>query len=502
MQVSLFATNEQLTEYALNNSPPEIIPEIQTKWRTLRLPTISEILGSVYSNPAIRPSNKSASPTPLILPDQDGHFHEYVEIDGQNYDIDNDLILWGVPGREAPRHDTGLINIHMSHDPTDKFIRGIHKHCNRPSCSFCSNYQIQKNTIAQAQKVENAHKFLMRTKGKKNAHLQHVEVSPPPSEWLQYLTPEGYASGRKKAYALIHSVGFEGGAEAFHPFRENKKNNEKTPEGWTPTEDNDLSGASARWGPHFHFVGMGFLDPQKIAEISARTGWVIKALRTGDEALKKPSDILPVLKYIKSHVGVVSEASPYQPPRAIQSINWVGVCSPNARVEVGGVATETEAISPETGAPLRNYLVRNHGDVEDKGLLYSKRQYPIYAPYSRRNEARALVEAHGGDPFGLLSELDKNPKLAVCVVSRRQFIGLCNPLSIKALDGTLHVVETIPTVYAKKGKRSSEYTPPPPTEAPPTSEASPIRSGTASEPREVCVPWIDYHLPVGAEWVG
>lgn len=501
MQISLFATNEQLKEYALNNSPPEVIHPSLKFWMEVKQPSIREII----LNPAIRPSNECKAST-LILADQDGQYHEYVVIDGDLYDIDGDgLIQWATIGREAPRHDTGLVGLHMSHDPEDGFIRGVHKHCQSNKCSYCANYNLQRKTIEHAQKVEEAQKYVMRTQGKKYARLQHIEVSPPPSEWLRYLTPEGYAKGKRTAFKLIKEAGLLGGAVVFHPFRQNKRDNGKTPEEWTASEDNTQDGLSCRWGPHFHIVGVGFIDPHTVSEIHARTGWVIKALRTGEEALNKPSEVLPVLKYIKTHAGVIPSDSPYQPPKALQSVNWFGLCAPNVRVEVGGIQTYTEEISPENGARLNNYLVHTGGDIEDKGLLYSSRKYPIFAPYSRREEARALVEANKGVPFDLLGELDKNPRLAVCVLSRRQLIGLCNPVSVKTLDGTLHCINTEASVYVKNGKHSTNDTP-----RPPDPERVPSTSGASSE---VCVPpasdipeggipWIDYHYPVGAGWIG
>lgn len=498
---------------AIEQTPPEDLPEDVQLWRNIRLPTLRQII----TNPAYCPSNQIKRST-LILPDDSGHFHEYIEIGGQQYDIDNDLLYFEPPGRGSLRHNTGfftpkagkrdkkggLVHIVTCDSEPAHYTRGTPAHCRRPSCPACSNYHIQTDTIEHVQKIESAVKFLRHTQGWKGGIRQHVEISPPPEQWLEFLTPDGNKRQRETARALLMEAGLLGGLIVAHPYRQNGINEaDSLPAGYIPEASNDGDKHSARYGPHFHAVGMGYIDPMKVKQIYERTGWVIKSLRTGKDTIKNAAELTGVIKYIKSHVGVVSEASPYQPAR-YQTLVWFGVCSPRKQTRIGSIREYTPQICPECGEPLRLYDVHSCNNDISKGGLFSRPfDFGLYAPFEAREKARALAWFYAGDPVGLLGKLDRNPRLGVCVLSKRQLIRMSAPQSIKCLDGSLHCVQSDYTVRLRDRKNKKSLPALPDDLLPDAVEDLPGVT-FAADPPEASPPashgsdcFIDYHLPPG-----
>lgn len=506
-----------LLQLAIDQTPPEELPPDHELWRKIRKPTLREII----TNPAYCLSNGCKGAT-LILTDENGQFHECVEIDGQQYDVDKDLMYFDTLGCGTLRHRTGfftpkatrtpekggLVHIVTCENEPEHYTRGTPEHCKRPSCPACANYHVQRQTKEHVQKIEAAIKYLRHTDGWKGGIRQHVEISPPRKMWLQALTPQGYRKLCDKAKTLLMEAGILGGAYLFHPYRQNGTNEEDDlPEGYVPEASNDGNKYTARFGPHFHAVGMGFIDPIKVKQIYERTGWVIKALRTGKNTIKNAPELEAVLKYIKSHVGVISEASPYQPSR-FHTLNWFGVCSSRKQTRVGSIREYTPQICPECGETLRVYDVHScNNDISRAGPFMRPYDFAIFAPAANAQRLRALLWENRGSPLDVLGELDKNPKLGVCVLSRRQLIRMSAPQSIQCLDGSLHCIESDYEVRIKERKKSqSPGTPPPIGEA---SEPPDDHGPTSPEIMEAFPPnspygpdvFIDYHLPPGVPGV-
>lgn len=500
-----------LLQLAIDQTPPEQLPEIVQLWRDIRIPTLREII----RNPAYCPSKVCKGAT-LILPDEKGEFHEYIDIAGQRYDVDTDLIYKEPPGRHAPKHEggfftpkeqrtdpsAGLAHIVACKSNPNHYARGTQKHCRRPGCPICSYYQyIEKKTDEQIQKIEAAVKDLRHTQGWKCAIRQHVELSPPKNRWLEAITPEGDKRLREEAEQIAKKAGLLGGVIVQHWYRQNGINDSDVlPEDYTPEDENDGDKHAARFGPHYHILGMGYIEPEIVKQIYEATGWVVKALRTGKNTIKNAGEMAAVLKYIKSHACIISEDSPRQFARLPPSINYFGVCSRRLQTCVGSIRKYTPQICPECGEPLHLYDVHGtNNDITDSGVLCRPFDYHIYARYADRGRLRALLKEYRGDPLGLLGELDKNPKLGVCVLSRKQLIGMSAPLSVQCLDGSMHCIESDFVVRVKEPKNSKSTNKP---EASEIIAALPcIASGT--DPLRI-IPttssydpglYIDYHLP-------
>lgn len=508
-----FQTNlNGLLQLAIDQTPPEELPEIVQLWRDIRIPTLREII----RNPAYCPSNENKANT-LILPDESGHFHEYIEIGGQQYDVDSDLLYKEPPGRHTARHDGGFFTpkeqrtdpsaglahiVACKKDPTH-YARGTQKHCRRPGCPICSYYQyIQHKTPEQMQKLEAAVKDIRHNVGWKYAVRQHVEISPPKKRWLEAVTPDGAERLRKEAEKHLMAAGFAGGLLVEHWYRQNGTNDSDVlPQEYVPEAENDGDKHAARFGPHFHALGMGYIDPIKVKQIYEKTGWVIKALRTGKNTIKNAAEMSAVLVYIKSHACILSEDSPRQYARLPPSINWFGACSRRKQTRVGSIREFTPQICPECGEPLHLYDVHGtNNDITDGGVLCRPFDFPIYGRYADRGRLRALLKEYRGDPLGLLGELDKNPKLGVCVLSRRQLIHMSAPMSVKCLDGSLHCIESDYEVRICEPRKSQSTKNP---EVPPEIMAAlPCFASGTESPEIVPVTssynpglYIDYHLP-------
>lgn len=488
-------TGPELIDYALASTPPEDLPPIEQLWRTCRLPNLQEIL----SYPALCLSNDSR----MISPDSEGHYRELLALpDGELYDPEKDLIQWTVTGRGTLRHETYASRVTACGSVTGHYAHATMRHCARPSCPACAHYHITKDTPAQAEKILAKSKDLRHTDGWRAGYLQHITVSIPEKLYYMALTPEGFKKLKKWAIDYALQVGVMGGYMVFHPFRQNGVNDDDVlPEDYTPASTNDLNKHSARFSPHFHIVGFGFITGTE--RIFKNTGWIIKALRVGDKKITTTAEIGGVLAYLKSHAGVIDENSPYQPTR-YQSGVWFGVLSPTKFLLVGYVRRYTPQICPECGAPLKSYHV--HGPNGDTSLLGNTEiatDYPIFATKSNGDTLRAYLEDNKGAPLDVLQHLDRNPAVGCCSLSRNQLSGLLAPLSVQTLDGALHVIqsEALIKVHYPKSRRRGDTSPPPQ-----ISEASAdLRRDVSDDhhpaPVYASYDWggIDYHLPPGVD---
>lgn len=440
-----------LLDLAAENTPSEDPAPIEKLWQfDIKLPKIRDII----TNPAIRPSKKIT----IIKPEASGRMAEYIDIDGVDYDVDKDLIQWTVKGRGTAKHEDGLLSGVVASERAD-YVKGIRRHCNRPDCPICASYHNRKDTPAQTDKIMAKSKQLRHTSGGWRAgKLQHLTISPPEGDHLTYLTPEGLRNGSKMAQKLATISGLMGAGYVFHPFRQDGVNDlDELPEEYTPSGTNSGDKMQARFSPHFHFIGFGFIDPEKVKEIYARTGWIIKALRTGKKSITKPEEITAVLSYVKSHAGVISEASPYQPDRQPQTINWMGGLGPNAHGKVATLRIHTPQLSPIDGGRLDLYHVHGkNNDLTKLGPYERLTDINIYCARGERDRLRAFIRDHAGYPEEILQYLDRHPDKGACALTHRQLSGLLTPRTMQAEDGTIHCYQSDCTVklHLKKGTTS------------------------------------------------
>lgn len=446
-QAKLNLQGPDLIEYAISNTPPEELNQTEQLWREIYEPTPREII----HNPAICLSKNSTLKTTIEIDDKN-HFIETVWIDGQQYDIDKDLIHWITPGRGNQKHETYATKIIACSDDQEHYARATFRHCSRPSCPSCAHYIITKKTPDQVKKIWTKHKELMRLGDWKNQFIQHVAVSVPPELWPLALTPEGKKKLDKEMREIVKQAGIVGGLYIFHSSRYGD-DDDIPPEGWTPE-----AGRFATFGPHYHIIGFGFIDNKNNSttqDIEASTGWVVKSIRSSSKAdknpIKGPADVSAIIYYLKTHASLPAEDGA-QIPR-YKSVVFFGVCGPRAQELVATIDIYTPQICPDCGAPLHKHHVHGaNGDTSPEGQLSAKISYPIYAPRQKAEALRGYIQDNTGYIGEILRSLDSNPFLGTAYLSHRQFTGLIAPLSIMCLDKTLHVVEPYATIKANKKK--------------------------------------------------
>lgn len=451
-QAKLTLQGPDLIDYALSNTPPEELNKTEQLWREIYQPTPSEIV----HNPALCLLKNSNLKTTIQMDDQN-HFFEAVEIDGQTYNVDKDLIKWTTPGRGRQKHPTYATKVIACDNDLEHYTRATFRHCARPSCPSCAHYTITKKTPEQTARIWTKRKELLHTDDWKNQFIHHVAVSVPPELRYLALTPEGKRKLDKLMLEISKKAGIVGGLYVFHPFRYGD-DDDIPPEGWAPEDGQRF----ATFEPHYHIVGFGFIDNRKgktsvTEQIEASTGWVVKSIRssskTDENPIKGPEDVTAILYYIKTHAGIPDEDGA-QIGR-YKSVIAFGICGPNAQVHVADVEVKQPQICPECGAPMIKHRVHGaNGDTSREGQLFASFRYPVYAPRNKADGLRGFLKDNNGDIGGALQYLDSHPFEGTSYLSHTQFAGLVAPLSIKCLDGSLHCVEpyAIMKIRDKKSK--------------------------------------------------
>ena len=175
------------------------------------------------------------------------------------------------------------------------FAKPVRRNCGRFECPECSQTWMAKG----AKRIE--HRLLEYEKMRQKAwsgfklYPKHVTISPPqdiPQDELQGNMPKYKA----KIHKLLTSVGLYGGVGMYHPFRWQcwecgapRKMGQKT--------CSKCGGVSfmKNYAPHFHFIGVGFIDGRKVKRVFEETGYFIKNING------TARDIFRTAQYILSH---------------------------------------------------------------------------------------------------------------------------------------------------------------------------------------------------------
>lgn len=191
------------------------------------------------------------------------------------------------------------------------------RHCCRMQCPVCGRKYCNDHAHDLAHTIWNTRDKLGR-QGWTPA-VYHVVVSPPqpdnPEALLRVMTLEGWKDLRSEAVELLGELGALGGAILYHPFRENGKYGLQN--GYKTGNDGDPD--HWRLAPHYHGIVIfnGIPPVWEIAEISARTGWVINLKTPEDEDIRRSDrefseariktldDCEYLARYLYSHAGVM-----------------------------------------------------------------------------------------------------------------------------------------------------------------------------------------------------
>lgn len=220
-----------------------------------------------------------------------------------------------------------------NHPHQDIYVRIVGATCFRAQCPVC----YEKWCAREAGRIEDKFKRLSRNNAEASVpglgKPIHVVVAVP--ELDAHLMHDDFKSLRFMAYALAKKAGMKGGCVIFHPYA-NDKMDEETPEKviidkstgvFALDSIRDFYAKMDRhvnfWyvRPHFHIIGYAprdYKDPSKdpfnpelIAEIYGSSGYVVKNLGVRDS-------VYQTAFYQLSHCGV---------KKGVQTVTWFGELS-------------------------------------------------------------------------------------------------------------------------------------------------------------------------------
>lgn len=290
----------------------------------------------------------------------------------------------------------------------------------------------------------------------------------------------------------------------FHPFRQNGINDDDDlPEDYTPTQSNDGNKHNARFAPHFHVLGFGWVKPSSEDFVNSHKGWIYKAVRTGRRRIKSLPEVVGVVNYLMSHVGLISEDSPVKMGRK-QAVNWIGLCNSRGLVKIGDIRIYVQRLCEICGADMVIHAVRGprNNEIEFQGKSYTFQEFPIYSDSEHKGDLIEFCEENKGDPVGLLRHIEQNPELGVCYLTSRELdrrISTPTPIYAKK-DGSVHIPDVYATFKERRHRKRVKI------RRPPSSGSNGgLRFVARPEynPEEFPgeVPYIDFTLPPEADLV-
>lgn len=419
---------------------PDEIPPIHQLWRGI-------LLEDYLSNPAYRVSRSLDDGQQS----EDGTFRVVIVLPDGSEIGEDDLIKWTVVGRGEidKAHKKGkpeFSKVYSCEDDMEHPITMPRDHCGKLSCPKCAVYEIAYAATQQAIKLMSGAKYA-ELNNRADRVLQHLNVSPPEALYYNFLTIAGFKKMKEYAIKVAIDAGIKGGLIIFHPYRQNGRNDDdELPEDYNPTMANDGDKHRARFAPHFHVIGFGWVKPSSDAFTASHKGWIYKALRTGDNRLRTITDVIGVINYVMSHAGIFADDSPAKINR-FMTITTIGLCNSANLRNIGEIRVYVQELCKVCGGSIVAHAVRRGGeDIELKGHLYKMQKFPIYADAEHAERMNELFEEYMGTPIELLQIIERNPQLGVCYMTSRQLDRkLTAPTAIYAeIDNSLH----IPDVYA------------------------------------------------------
>lgn len=281
--------------------------------------------------------------------------------------------------------------------------------------------------------------------------MQHLTVSAPEGLYYKFLTLDGFQEMKRYAIKIASEVGIQGGMVVFHPYRQNGVNDDDVlPDEYVPTATNDGNKHNARFAPHFHILGFGWVKPSSDEFVKSHKGWVYKAI--WDEK-KTVTDVIATANYLMTHTGLVAEDSPVQPSR-MQSVVWIGLCNSSNLQYVCEERVGEEQLCEECGCNIYVHKVKHHNeDIELQGKLYKYQKYPVYSDSAHKALMDEVYEELHGDPVALLRYIEKHPEIGVCLLSARDLDRrLSTPTPIYAkIDNSVHIPDVYAYVHVPRG---------------------------------------------------
>lgn len=155
--------------------------------------------------------------------------------------------------------------------------------------------------------------ILKRSKPK----VVHIVASPPQDSNFDR---DHYSKLRKKATRIVKNRGLQGAASIFHPYRLHCRECDISIPDYQKT-CLKCGGSNFAWvkSPHFHYIGVGWLDLEKVKRGFKRDGWVVKGF-----GVRK--SVFWTFQYLLSHAGVFVDKAGFDKKR-FHVVTWLGVLS-------------------------------------------------------------------------------------------------------------------------------------------------------------------------------
>ena len=168
--------------------------------------------------------------------------------------------------------------------------------CGKLSCPIC----FKKTIDRQATKIKDRISIgiaLEKHNGRKRVPF-HLVVSPPPERYDKLRTVSSIKKEKQYINKMVKRIGLTGCTVIFHMYRYEDKEKQKP-----------------FFSPHFHLIGIGWLDYQKIIQNYKQTGYVIKKVTKPKKTkgmLITNDDIFGLAKYLLSHCAIHGTKTSYQ----------------------------------------------------------------------------------------------------------------------------------------------------------------------------------------------
>jgi len=156
------------------------------------------------------------------------------------------------------------------------YVKPVRRNCGRFECPVCYETWVAKSAKRIEHRFDEYTKFRQAVWKGFKFYPKHVMISPPqdiPQDELQ----ENMSRYRAKIYGYLKRVGVHGGALMYHPYRwrcwqcgTNRKQGRK--------DCPECGGVSFMqyYSPHFHVIGVGFIEGKTVKRVFLETGYVIK----------------------------------------------------------------------------------------------------------------------------------------------------------------------------------------------------------------------------------
>jgi len=189
---------------------------------------------------------------------------------------------------------------HSKHPGQKSFVRGFRKRCYRSSCPICVESWANRVSASSTRRIWEYRSRLWEKNTKYPNPFAFVISLPHHMHGLNYKEMKRFFTKIQK------EVGITASADVYHPWyflppelaRKAYDNSLDVDviEHWS---DNSGKKVPVFW-PHFHGIGFGGIDGQKVIQLEKKYGVVIRKFRT----VKDEGEVFRTMKYMLSHCGV------------------------------------------------------------------------------------------------------------------------------------------------------------------------------------------------------